>query len=757
MPQSSYLGTTYSQQDLPLNIQPYIDKIHFDPTGDRTQGVQVYFKDYPSISGKISEEIARFIVNNPAWKGNRNVKSISDDILTHWYIAKLPLKLGKAIDWVSGGGRSTRESTIYPARIEYNEEDITPPRKLGDLTVGAGVGGAANAIRSIDKKILTVEEDANNVDSITSDYVINPWQGLGQSTSNPWQNFGTQNSVITPKPIISTGQTGPETSKPASRPDQNIPVLNPPILSVPGSVSEPGDSVDTLSPTFEWSGDSNADYYALYISKYPYGTANIIFDSVKNSGPLYGGSFNLPSGHLQEGMKYRWNMKAHSSSGWSSISNTLYFQTSTSNPIVEVDPEPPQNEPANPPSINSPGSGSEPGDSVDTLTPTFDWSGDSNADYHALYISKYPYGSANIIFDSTKNSGPLYGGSFNLPSGYLQGGMKYRWNMKAHSSSGWSSISNTLYFQTSISGQNEVKFETPQDTQVTLTLYVHEGSKSGPVIPGATVIGQDGSGNSFSGTADVNGIVTLTGIPGTWYFTASASGYVDNPWDQSITSTCTKHAFIQKVYQEPVQDNPIPDYQEPPQETYQAPQVTLTLYVHEGSRNGPVIPGASVTGQDGSGNSFSGTADGNGIVTLTGTSGTWSFTASASGYEDNPWDQSISSTCTKHAFVQKIYQEPVQIPDYQEPPQETYQAPQVTLTLYVHEGSRNGPVIPGASVTGQDGSGNSFSGTADGNGIVTLTGTPGTWSFTASASGYVDNPWDQAISSTCTKHAFLQK
>jgi hypothetical protein len=563
-----------------------------------------------------------------------------------------------------------------------------------------------------------------------------------------------QTSTSDPSVTADSGFIGNEPSVPS----------DPPILNSPGSGSEPGDIVDTLSPSFEWSGDPNADYYALYISKYPYGSANIIFDSSINAGPLYGTSFNLPSGYLQEGMKYRWNMKAHSSSGWSSVSDRLYFQTPTSGPGAAVDStltgtqqgtqvntrpiETSQSVSANPPFPNSPGSGSEPGDSINTLSPTFEWSGDPNADYYALYISKHPYGSANIIFDSSTNFGPLYGNSFNLPSGYLQEGMKYRWNMKAHSSSGWSSISNTLYFQTPTSSQSaavdSVLIGAQQDAQVTLTLYVHEGSKSGPIIPGASVTGQDGSDNGFSGTTDGSGIVTLTGTPGTWSFTASAYGYVDNPWSQDITRTCTKHASIQKIYQEPAQKSD------------QVPQVTLTLYVHEGSRSGPIIPGASVTGQDGSGNGFSGTTDGSGIVTLTGTPGTWSFTASAYGYVDNPWNQDITRTCTKHASIQKIYQEPVQddpTPVYQE----SYQVPQVTLTLYVHEGSKSGPIIPGASVTGHDGSGNGFSGTTDGSGIVTLTGTPGTWSFTASAYGYVDNPWNQDITGTCTKHAFLQK
>lgn len=81
--------------------------------------------------------------------------------------------------------------------------------------------------------------------------------------------------------------------------------------------------------------------------------------------------------------------------------------------------------------------------------------------------------------------------------------------------------------------------------QVTLTLYVHDESAGGPVIPGAKVIGKDGSGNSFQQITDNSGYVTITGIAGTWSFSASSSGYETNNWDQDITVTCAKHAFLQ--------------------------------------------------------------------------------------------------------------------------------------------------------------------------------------------------------------------
>ena len=128
---------------------------------------------------------------------------------------------------------------------------------------------------------------------------------------------------------------------------------------------------------------------------------------------------------------------------------------------------------------------------------------------------------------------------------------------------------------------------------VILTLYVHDGSAYGPVIRGAQVNGSDGANSYFSQTTGSGGYVTITGTPGTWQFTVTAGGYQSVSWDQSITDTCRKDAFVSALPQQsPPYQSPssqAPSYQAP---SYQAPQqVTLTLYVHDGSAYGPVIRG----------------------------------------------------------------------------------------------------------------------------------------------------------------------
>ncbi|MBU1613671.1 tandem-95 repeat protein, partial [Patescibacteria group bacterium] len=230
---------------------------------------------------------------------------------------------------------------------------------------------------------------------------------------------------------------------------------------------------------------------------------------------LTGTSHVVPSGKLVAGEKYRWNMQAHNNCDWSAISNTRYFQTAGAPPSA--------------PTITSPGASTEPSQTINTLTPTLQWSDVANADYYAIAISEYPYGATYRIYNLQK----VYGTSHQVPTGYLFNGKKYRWQMQAYNSAGWSNYSNILYFQI------------PSPT-VTLTLYIHEGSADGPVLSGVQVTGKDGGDNSFNQTTNVSGYVTITGVSGTWQFTASKSGYQTATWSNEITKTQTRYVCLVK-------------------------------------------------------------------------------------------------------------------------------------------------------------------------------------------------------------------
>ena len=210
------------------------------------------------------------------------------------------------------------------------------------------------------------------------------------------------------------------------------PPLSGPTITSPGTSTDTGSTVSSLTPTMYWNGVSGASDYGLYISQYPYGSSNIIYSNSSLSGTST--NFVLPSGTLSYGVKYCWNMNTENSSGtWGSVGNTLYFQTPTA-PLLG-------------PTITSPGTSTDTGSTVSSLTPTMYWNGVSGASDYGLYISQYPYGSSNIIYSNSSLSGTST--NFVLPSGTLSYGVKYCWNMNTENSSGtWGSVGNTLYFQT---------------------------------------------------------------------------------------------------------------------------------------------------------------------------------------------------------------------------------------------------------------------------------------------------------------------
>jgi PKD repeat protein len=138
----------------------------------------------------------------------------------------------------------------------------------------------------------------------------------------------------------------------------------------PGTTSAPGPIISTLTPTLQWQAVSNADYYNLSVSIYPYGTSNIIYYN------LYGNSITIPSGKLEAGKKYRWNMRAYNSAGYSEYSSDYHFQTES----ITTKPDAPTS--------LSPGTESAPGPYINTLTPTLQWQAVSNVTLFTI-ISRY--------------------------------------------------------------------------------------------------------------------------------------------------------------------------------------------------------------------------------------------------------------------------------------------------------------------------------------------------------------------------------
>jgi len=144
------------------------------------------------------------------------------------------------------------------------------------------------------------------------------WGPTINTAGEYWLQFGiwdeAKNNLLDKKPSPSQNLI---------RIESGIPKPNPPTPLSPGSSFSPGTTISDLIPTMSWQTVSNADYYDLAISIYPYGSSNVVYTSPH----LYGSSKTIPSGILESGKKYRWNMQAHNSAGSSDVSSTLYFQT----------------------------------------------------------------------------------------------------------------------------------------------------------------------------------------------------------------------------------------------------------------------------------------------------------------------------------------------------------------------------------------------------------------------------------------------
>lgn len=103
--------------------------------------------------------------------------------------------------------------------------------------------------------------------------------------------------------------------------------LGPPTLISPGTTTSPGSTISTTTPQFQWQAVTDADGYALYISKFNGSTYDLIFDSSTLGGPLTGTSYTLPGGYLLNGGLYRWNMATHNGAGYGSANASRFYFT----------------------------------------------------------------------------------------------------------------------------------------------------------------------------------------------------------------------------------------------------------------------------------------------------------------------------------------------------------------------------------------------------------------------------------------------
>jgi murein DD-endopeptidase MepM/ murein hydrolase activator NlpD len=101
----------------------------------------------------------------------------------------------------------------------------------------------------------------------------------------------------------------------------------PPTGRTPGDPST-AVSITTTDITLRWDCVNNATSYGVYVSKEPYGGANLIV----NNNNVAGISYTIPANLLQAGVRYRWNMYTFNNGNYVStqISDHRYF---TYNPV----------------------------------------------------------------------------------------------------------------------------------------------------------------------------------------------------------------------------------------------------------------------------------------------------------------------------------------------------------------------------------------------------------------------------------------
>ena len=113
-------------------------------------------------------------------------------------------------------------------------------------------------------------------------------------------------------------------STPSPTPPPAITLSTPTPLYPIGSLSSPTE-ISTLTPLFSWNRVANANAYQIYISKFPYGSSNLVHTSLRISSTE--SSYALPSNTLENGVAYGWNMRAfiNSPSTQSGFSTRFYF------------------------------------------------------------------------------------------------------------------------------------------------------------------------------------------------------------------------------------------------------------------------------------------------------------------------------------------------------------------------------------------------------------------------------------------------
>ena len=315
------------------------------------------------------------------------------------------------------------------------------------------------------------------------------------------------------------------------------------------------------------------------------------------------------------------------------------------------------------------------------------------------------------LLTSAYVSGGGYGGYTNS-YGYVSfSGLDYGTYSFTATRSGYNSNSGYATISSSNTTPSVTIYLTPiedeEDDPVYgyITVYVYDAN-TGAAISGATV-----SGAGTTRSTNSYGYTTYSGLDvGSYYFTASKSGYISSSSSTSITASSTSRSVY--IYLTP--------------EVIVPTTGSITVYVKD-ANTGAYISGATISG-DGSG-----TTNSSGYKSFSGLSfGSYNFSASKSGYYAGSGSATISSSSTSKSVT--IYLTPIPTSG--------------TITVYVKDAS-TGAAISGASV-----SGGGVSGSTNTSGYVSFSGLSfGSYTFSASKSGYTSSSGSASISTSATTNS----
>jgi len=94
-----------------------------------------------------------------------------------------------------------------------------------------------------------------------------------------------------------------------------------------------------------------------------------------------------------------------------------------------------------------------------------------------------------------------------------------------------------------------IAFASASQSEVALTVYVHEGDLNGTLLSGVEITGQDAAGNSFDEATGSDGTAVINGEPGIWTFRFAKKGYNTLDLNYDVTENDEGAVYLTKTAQ----------------------------------------------------------------------------------------------------------------------------------------------------------------------------------------------------------------